>query len=147
MLQLYQLFLYNTYFTTSLIAFNIILKILIFKVFEDNVFYRLRKRVLIVYEFVIFDSLKGTHKNDQWLIDLTINNVVIKSKPAINVLGVLFDSKLNWTHQVAQVISKAKNLLHAIKLIRKYFNVQEMKQLITSTFYSVLYYNYEIWLT
>ena len=63
MLQLYQVFLYNTYFTTSLIAFNMILKILLFKVLKIIVFYRLWKRVSIVYEFVIFDSLKGTQMN------------------------------------------------------------------------------------
>ena len=43
MLQLYQVFLYNTYFTTSLIAFNMILKILLFKVFEDNSFLQIMK--------------------------------------------------------------------------------------------------------
>ena len=41
------------------------------------------------------------YKNDHQLINLTINNVEIRSKPTINVLRVLFDSKLNWSAQVA----------------------------------------------
>ena len=65
----------------------------------------------------------------------------------LDVLGVLFDSKLNWQPQVSNSITKAKKTLHAIKLIRKYFTRKELNQLITSNFYSVLYYNCEIWLT
>ena len=71
----------------------------------------------------------------------------IRSKSSINVLGVLFDSKLNWKAQAAQTIMKAKRTLHAIKLIKKYFTTDELKQLLTLNFYSVLYYNCEIWLT
>ena len=85
--------------------------------------------------------------NDHQLITLEINNVEIRSKLTINVLGVLFDSKLNWSAQVAQTIMKAKKTLHAIKLIRRYFKKDELKQLLTSNFYSVLHYNCEIWLT
>ena len=51
-----------------------------------------------------------------------------------------------WNKQVAQSINKAKKYLHAIRLIKKYFNPNELKQLITSNFYSILYYNCEIWL-
>ena len=77
---------------------------------------------------------------------MTINGIIIRSKSTINVLGVLFDSKLNWSHQVAQTVQKAKKTIHAIKLIRRYFTKMELKQLITLNFYSVLYYNSEIWL-
>ena len=40
---------------------------------------------------------------------------------------------------------KAKSTLQAIKLIKPYFTNQELKQIITSNFYSVLFYNSEIW--
>ena len=53
MLQFYQVFLYITYFTTNLIAFNMILKILLFKVFEDNSFLQIMKEG--------FDSLSICH--------------------------------------------------------------------------------------
>ena len=71
---------------------------------------------------------------------------MVHSKDSINVLGVQFDSKMNWNKQIAQSIRKAKKLLHAIRLIRNYFNGVELKQLITSNFYSVIYYNCEVWL-
>ena len=37
--------------------------------------------------------------------------------------------------------------LHGIKLIKKYLTKDETKMLLTSNFYSVLYYNSEIWLS
>ena len=85
-------------------------------------------------------------KRDHVPINLSISNKVVKSKKCINVLGVLFDSKLQWTDQVAQSITKLKKSLHAIRLITKYLTKNETKQLLTSNFYSVLYYNCEIWM-
>ena len=63
----------------------------------------------------------------------------------MNVLGVLFDSKLNWQSHVEQTISKAKKSLHAIRIIKKFFNKDELLQLVTLNYFSILYYNSEIW--
>ena len=63
----------------------------------------------------------------------------------MNVLGVLFDSKLNWQSHVEQTISKAKKSLHTIRIIKKFFNKDELLQLVTSNYFSILYYNSEIW--
>ena len=35
--------------------------------------------------------------------------------------------------------------LNAIRLIRSFFNTEELIQLVISNFYSILYYNYEVW--
>ena len=64
----------------------------------------------------------------------------------MNVLGVVFDSKMNWQEQVSNAIKKANKSLYAIKMIKRYFNPTEIKILLDSYFYSVLYYNSEIWL-
>ena len=63
----------------------------------------------------------------------------------MNVLGVIFDSNLNWNDQVAHAISKSNKALHCIKLIKFYFSNSEILQLLTSNYYSVLLYNSEIW--
>ena len=53
------------------------------------------------------------HITDHSLIDLQINNVLIRSNQTINVLGVLFDSKLQWNQQTDQTIKKAnKSILN-----------------------------------
>ena len=85
------------------------------------------------------------HRSQLKIINVNINNIIVKSTPHINVLGVTFDSKLQWTEQVANSIKKANKALLAINLIAKYFNNNEIKNLLTSNFFSVLYYNSEIW--
>ena len=87
------------------------------------------------------------HKNDQPSITVNVLNTPIKSKKEINVLGVLFDCKLNWNAHIAKTISKAKKSLFALRLLKKYFTPDEMKTLLDSKFYSILYYNAVIWLT
>ena len=62
------------------------------------------------------------HHKDQAPITLNIFNNTIKSKDHINVLGVTFDSKLQWHYQIQNAINKSKIALNAIYLIRKYFN-------------------------
>ena len=77
--------------------------------------------------------------------NFVVNNVTVKSKDHINVVGVTFDSKLTWAIQVSNQINKSNSALHAIKLIRKYFNQDEIITLLTANFYSILFYNSEVW--
>jgi hypothetical protein len=62
---------------------------------------------------------------------LSIDNVLVKSKDEINVLGITFDSKLQWGSQVSRAIRGANSSLQAIKLIRKYFTTPDIVQLLT----------------
>ena len=87
------------------------------------------------------------HTNDQPLIEITLLGAKIKSMKSINVLGVVFDSKLNWQIHVAKAISKAKKALYSLRLLKKFFNNYEMRVLLDAHFYSVLFYNASIWLT
>ena len=64
----------------------------------------------------------------------------------MNVLGVIFDSKMQWGDHISLTIKKANTALHAIRLIKHYFTPTELRTLITSNFYSFLFYNAEIWL-
>ena len=87
------------------------------------------------------------HSKDQPQIEFTLQGTKIKTKKSINVLGVVFDSKLNWQIHVATAITKAKKALFALRLLKKYFTPSEMRLLLDSNFYSILYYNAVIWLT
>jgi hypothetical protein len=46
---------------------------------------------------------------------------------------------------ISQTISRANSALHAIRLIRQYFTTKELLTLVTSNYYSILFYNSEIW--
>ena len=62
-----------------------------------------------------------------------------------SLLGVIFNSKLQWGPQVAAACTRASGALSAISLIRRFSNQQELLQLVTSNFYSILFYNSEVW--
>ena len=61
------------------------------------------------------------HKDTQ-PVTININGNEIISKNSMNVLGVHFDSKLNWQTHAQIAISKARKALQAIKIIRKHFS-------------------------
>ena len=76
---------------------------------------------------------------------LKINELKLISKPFMNVLGVIFDTKLQWAPQVNQSLKKSASALNAIRLIKRFFNTTELVHLVTSNFYSILFYNSEVW--
>ena len=85
------------------------------------------------------------HKRDSRPVSIKLGLGSIITQTVINVLGVIFDSKLQWSNQVANCIQKANRALSAIKLIRWFFKTGELLQLLTSNFYSVIFYNSEVW--
>ena len=85
------------------------------------------------------------HRNQTKIVTLTLNDAIIRSTPQIKVLGIIFDSKLQWKEQISNAIKKSDRALQAIKIIKKYFTPSEIKTLLTANYYSILYYNSEIW--
>jgi len=91
-------------------------------------------------EIVIF------HKTDTATSSIKLNDVKIQTKKQISVLGVLFDSKLEWSLQVENSVRKARSSLQGLRVINKYFTTTERLTLLTAFFYSRLYYGSQIWL-
>ena len=87
------------------------------------------------------------HRKEIRKTNFIIDNEEIISKESMNVLGVTFDSRLTWEHQVNKTINKSKNTLFAIAMIKKYFTHDELKLMLTTLFYSRFYYASEIWHT
>ena len=85
------------------------------------------------------------HRRNLVQISFELDGTVITSKKTMNVLGVVFDSKMNWEDHVKKAISESISNLYAIRLIRKYFSTDEIKNLLTALYYSKLYYGAEIW--
>ena len=85
------------------------------------------------------------HRKDHPPIKIKIKNVEIETKKQMNVLGITFDSKLQWHNQIQNSIQKSKRALGAINIIRKFFSKEQLLTIITSNFYSILYYNSEVW--
>jgi hypothetical protein len=63
------------------------------------------------------------HQKDCPKITIRLNLRTVSSNASMNVLGITFDSKLQWSQQVANVVKKFAKALHAIRLIRQFFFV------------------------
>ena len=85
------------------------------------------------------------HRGDSTPIALSLYGKIINSDKTMNVLGVIFDSKLQWVDHIKHALNRSTKALNAIRLIRNFFNQKELLALITLNFYSILYYNSEIW--
>ena len=68
-------------------------------------------------------SLCLFHNSDVRPITIEFNGVEIKSKKNINVLGVIFDQKMQWSDHIAYTVLKSNNALNAVRLLKKHFNV------------------------
>ena len=58
---------------------------------------------------------------------------------------MIFDSKLQWSDHIAHAIKRSTKALNGVKLIRIFFTQNELNTLAASNFFSILYYNSEIW--
>ena len=82
---------------------------------------------------------------ESWTHNITINQAIIPTTNTINVLGILFDNNLKWNQQYQKAVKEANVNLYAIKRIAKFFSKEERTMLITSLYYSKLYYGSEVW--
>ena len=90
-------------------------------------------------EIVVF------HKSIQTNASVIVKGKTIITKNSINILGVIFDSQLSWYEQINKAIAGSRKTLYAIEMIKKYFSEPELKIMLTSLFYSKLFYGSEIW--
>ena len=86
------------------------------------------------------------YRKDTPPIKIEINGIEITSLKSINVLGITFDSKLNWQIQAQNAVTKSAKSLQAIKIIKNHFTKDELMKLIIANYYSILFYNADIWL-
>jgi hypothetical protein len=78
-------------------------------------------------------------------IEIELDGFQIKSKQNIKILGMIFDSHMTWDEQINNSIKNANRSLFALKVIKKYFNKDELKDLVTSLYFSQLFYGSEVW--
>ena len=86
------------------------------------------------------------HQRDVEETRINMGNHAITVKKNIKILGIIFDSKLNWQEQARSAMKKANKAKQGLSIIRKYFTQKEMLRLSTAYFYSTLYYGSRVWL-
>jgi len=92
-------------------------------------------------EIVVFDR-KGLRE-----IEFTIGQSKITSQRTMKALGVIFDNNLSWNEHINHTITTSAWKLSVLRKIRKNFNKQQFKGIMTMQFFSKLYYASQTWLT
>jgi len=77
---------------------------------------------------------------------ITIGDINIETKSDMKVLGVIFDNHLRWEAQVKSIVSKCRSKLSALKRIRNKFSMDQFLKILTSQYFSQLYYCAPLWL-
>jgi len=80
-------------------------------------------------------------------VRICVNGTDITAKPVMKILGVLFDQNLGWTSHIEKVKQKARYVLLKMRYLRRYLDAAEMKKVITSHFFGLIYYASPVWLT
>jgi hypothetical protein len=84
----------------------------------------------------------GGHKKETIVLD----NIQITTTNTIKILGIIFDSRLDWTAYILHATTKARRTMQAIRILRKFFNIDELLQIAKAKVLCQMYYGSEIWL-
>jgi len=91
-------------------------------------------------EFCVF------HKTKKIRCQIEIGETAIQSKNEIKALGVTLDLNLTWESHINQTTKNCQKVNSGFRILKKYFNKDELLSLATSMFFSKLYYASELWL-
>jgi len=91
-------------------------------------------------EFCIF------HKTQKVTCEITVGTTRINSQMYMKALGVFIDVNLKWENHINYVSKQCDKINMGFRILKKYFNQNELLQLATSLYYSKLYYASEVWL-
>jgi len=94
-------------------------------------------------ELVFFQRPRSAVKCPESII---VNNEVIIPKDSIKVLGISFDKDLSWKTHFENIAKKAKYTLAKMRFLSKYLDQSSMKKVITSHYFSTIYYGSQVWL-
>jgi hypothetical protein len=86
-------------------------------------------------------------KNNCHPEDVMITGKVIRTKNTMKVLGVLMDSTLTWNDHIHKTVNNIQSKIHAIRVIQRYFEKDELLTLLKTYCYPSLYYASNVWLT
>lgn len=85
-------------------------------------------------------------KSDRITTEVDICGTIIKTTDQMKVLGVIFDSSLTWGPHIRSILKKCNSKLGVLKRIRKRFTKDQFLQIVTTQYYSQLYYCSAVWL-
>jgi len=70
----------------------------------------------------------------------------ICSAKSIKALGLTIDSKMKWNLHVDKQVSRVTKILNGIRIVKRKFEPSQLKKIVTSQVFSILYYCDTVWL-
>ena len=77
--------------------------------------------------------------------DIFVNDIVLRQVDKQKYLGVMFDTRLSWTHQVSNVCKNMAYYLHLLNLHKHCLSPHLLKLLVESLVLSRLSYALSVW--
>jgi hypothetical protein len=87
------------------------------------------------------------YKNNCNPSDLLVNGINVRTKNTIKVLGIMMDTTLTWHEHVSNAVQNTQSKIHAIRRIQRFFQNDEILQLLKTYCYPSLYYASSVWLS
>jgi len=79
------------------------------------------------------------------VMNITIEGNVLASARSMNVLGIWFDERMSWDVHLSKATLGCQRLKAALRCLKTKLNRSEFLKVITSHYYSRLYYGSEVW--
>ena len=88
---------------------------------------------------------RGSSRKKVVFPDIVVNDIVLRQVDKQKYLGVMFDTRLSWTHQVSNVCKKMAYYLHLLNLHKHCLSPHLLKLLVESLVFSHLSYALSVW--
>ena len=77
-------------------------------------------------------------------INVHLPDLRVPQVETLNLLGITFNSKCTWSDHVSKIVSSASRRMYAIRVIKPYIGVKDLKLLYKTTFRSSFDYCYPL---
>jgi len=78
-------------------------------------------------------------------INVTLPSGPLAWLPDMRILGVQFDENMSWSKQLEKVVASCQRMKPALHVLNKKLSRNNFKKVISSHYFSVLYYASEVW--
>jgi hypothetical protein len=91
------------------------------------------------------ELLYSSRKHNQSLT-IVIDGNSISSVDHMKALGVFISRDLSWSKHVDHMLNKSSHIIKRINYLAKWLNQKELLQLVTSQYFSIIYYCSPVWI-
>jgi hypothetical protein len=89
--------------------------------------------------------LSSRRKNQESMV-IECDNVKITPSDSMKALGVYLTPSLSWDKHIDSILNRTAFLIHRTKYLARWLKKEDLLKLITSQYYSIIYYAAPIWI-